>query len=126
MVWYPYKSKHIVQNWNSNLTFSEFHLFIYIYIYIYIYYRHKKIGKCCTHFQNMYNICNFFCVYNVSLLCKYNINIQRSLKNKQKQKQAQTKLVYLKKKRQLTKLTKPKTLFMSLLALFIYLIEIAI
>ena len=109
MVWYPYKSKHIVQNWNSNLTFSELHLFIYIYIYIYVYYRHRKIGKCCTHFQNMYNIyhiftyvyniCYFLCIYNVTLLCKYNINIQRSLKNKQKQKQDQTKLVYLKKKK---------------------------
>ena len=118
MVWYLYKSKYIIQNWNSNLTFSELHL----YIYIYIYYRHRKIGKCCTHFQNMYNIyhiftyvyniCYFLCIYNVSLLCKYNINIQRSFKKK--------------KKRQLTKLTKPKTLFMSLLALFINFIEIEI
>ena len=73
-------------------------------------------------FVNVYNICYFLCVYNVSLHYKQKVNIQRSFKRK---KQAQTKLVNLKEKKWgKRKVTKSKilfiTLFMSLFALFTY------
>ena len=76
------QTKTIVTNL---LQFFPFTLFIYIYIYINriihctynvnLYCKYIKIGKCCTHLQNLYNfffvnaynICYFLCVYNVSL-----------------------------------------------------------
>ena len=66
------------------LHFFPFTLFIYRNIHcnynVNLYCKHIKIGKCCTHLQilyniyyyyfffaNVYNICYFLCVYNVSL-----------------------------------------------------------
>ena len=76
MVWYPYKSKHIVQNWNSNLTFSELHLFIYIYIYIYIIDTEKlanvvHISKICTIFTIFLHMCTIFATFCVSIMQAY-------------------------------------------------------
>ena len=36
----------------------------------------KKKGKYCTNFVNVYKICQFLCVYNINLHCKYNIYIE--------------------------------------------------
>ena len=33
----------------------------------------KKNDKYCTNFANVYNICQFLCVYNINLHCKYNV-----------------------------------------------------
>ena len=63
------------------LSLFPFILFIYKNIHctynVNLYCKHIKIGKCCTHLQNLYNfffffanvynICYFLCVYNVSL-----------------------------------------------------------
>ena len=81
------------------------------------------ICKICTIFTilflvNVYYFCHFLYVYNVSLNCKYKVNIQRYLKKKKKRKKE--------RKRAAHQLTKPKILFMSLLAQFIYLIEIEV
>ena len=71
MVWYPYKSKHIVQNWNSNLTFSELHLFIYIYIYIIDTEKLANvvhISKICTIFTIFLHMCTIFATFYVSIM----------------------------------------------------------
>ena len=65
-------------------------------------------------FANMYNICHFLYVYNISLQSKH-IKIKKNKKNKKtktktKAKTKFKKLAYLKKKTQ--QLNKPKTLFM--------------
>ena len=40
----------------------------------------KKNGKYCTNFANVYKICQFLCVYNINLHCKYNVYIEISWK----------------------------------------------
>ena len=71
------------------LYLFPFTFFIYKNIHctynIYLYYKYIKIGKCYTHLQNLYNfffflenvynICHFLCVDNVSLHYKYKVNI---------------------------------------------------
>ena len=42
------------------------------------YYTHlqKNNGKYCTNFANVYKNCQFLCVYNINLNCKYNVYIE--------------------------------------------------
>ena len=77
-----------------------------------LYYRHKKIGKYCTHLQNLYNIYHFLCIILTTFMylqCKLALHVQskpikifkkKKQTKKQKQKQSSNQLAYLKGKKE--------------------------
>ena len=98
------------------------------------------ICKICTIFTIFFFFggkCVLYLPLFVCLQCKLKLQVQsKYIKILKKKKKLRTKLAYLKEKRKKKKkkerkrvahqLTKPKTLFMNLLAQFMYLIEIEV
>ena len=89
---------------HASLNIFTISLCIHCTYNVNLYYRHIKIGKFCTHLQNLYNIYHFFFlsnVYNIChflcLRCKLTLQVYNQLlkilqKQKQKQKQSSNQL----------------------------------